>query len=174
MHIDASSSLRFLRSQPQHFSRFRPDKVPICIRRHPIHDRVSQPAPRHDHAFPHIRKIVTPLPVVRRSNRLRIEDRTVGGHLRHKAPAVADAEQVRRVGSEPADGFVQREDFAFANPGAEQLGRITGVAQHVHVGTALSEGRTIISTPWHFQNRRTKRPSYQTSYAPASFAPHAE
>jgi len=63
----------------------------------------------------------------------------VGGQPRQEASAVADAEEVRRGGGEPAHGFGQRQDFAFANPGADQVVRIARVAQHIHVGTGVAE-----------------------------------
>ena len=68
-----------------------------------------------------------------------IEDRDVGGLPDREPAAPLDAEQIGRLRRQTLDRLFQRHDLPLAHPGAEQIGRIAGVAQHIDMRAAVAE-----------------------------------
>jgi len=68
-----------------------------------------------------------------------IEEHQVRSQALGDAPAVLDAEEARRHRREQTYTLLERERFALAHPVCQQVGGITGVAEHVDVRTAVAQ-----------------------------------
>src|SRR6267142_4510377 len=110
-----------------------------------VDDRVLDALRAHHHALRAAGQVIAPLGPADRAYGLCIENREVRRHPRLQAPAIADAEEVRRVGSHAPHRLLERERAALAHPGAEDEGRIARVAQHVEVRAAVAQAEQHVA-----------------------------
>src|SRR5688572_25820418 len=73
-----------------------------------VHHRVLDALRRHDDALGAARQVEATLAVVARADAAGIEDRHVAGRALGEAAAVAEAEEIGRVGGELAHAFLER------------------------------------------------------------------
>src|ERR1700676_2822989 len=68
-----------------------------------------------------------------------VENRDVGGKSGLETAAIPDSEEVGRLRGDTLDRLLQGHRSAFADPGAEQISAVAGVAEHVHMRAAVGE-----------------------------------
>ena len=56
-------------------------------------------------------------------------------------PAAPDAEAIGRARGEPPHAFLECQRLALAHPGAEDIRRVAGIAQHVDMHPAVAQRR---------------------------------
>lgn len=68
-----------------------------------------------------------------------VENRDVGGKSGLETAAIPDSEEVGRLRGDALDRLLQGHRSPFADPGAEQISAVAGVAEHVHMRAAVGE-----------------------------------
>src|SRR5215813_14318237 len=127
-------------ARAQYLPRGRARELPVLPRHHPVDHRVLDAARRHDHALAPAGKIEAALAAVGRADAARVEDGHVGGEAGNQAAAIRDAEDLRGIRGESAHSLLQSQGLALPHPGAEEIGRVARVTEHVHVGASVAEG----------------------------------
>ena len=126
-------------SGAQHLAHGRAGELSVRPGHHAVDHGVLDAARRHDHALGAAGQIEPPLAAVGRAHAGRVEDGDVGRQAGGEPAAAPDAEDLGRVRGEPPHPFLQRQRLALAHPGAERVGRVARIAQHIDVGAAVPQ-----------------------------------